>query len=138
MREILFRGKRVDNGEWIEGLLFYSHGLGTYKITASNGWIPSYNNPDEGESTIYYDINPTTVGQYIGLSDKRERKIFDGDRIHIWGGENYNGMFEYDYYGHVEFSCGEFYVNTDKMSISFGNIDNCEIIGNIHDKTKEE
>ena len=45
-REILFRWKRPDNGEFVEGLLFYSHGLCVYKITTSNGWIPSYSNPE--------------------------------------------------------------------------------------------
>ncbi len=80
-RHFLFRAKRTDNGEFVEGLLFYSHGLGVYKITTSNGWVPSYSNPDEGESTEYVDIIPETVTQFTGITDKNGTKVFEGDVV---------------------------------------------------------
>lgn len=76
--EIEFRGISVETKEFVFGQLFYSHGTGTWKITCGNGWTPSYSNPDEGESTIYHDIDYNTIGQYIGLK-KGERKIYSGD-----------------------------------------------------------
>jgi len=66
MREILFRGKRDDTGEWIYG--YYKVGM-------------------TGRTTIYtleeclHEVIPETVGQYVGLTDKKENKIFEGDIV---------------------------------------------------------
>lgn len=79
MTEIEFRAISIETKEFVFGQLFYSYGTGTWKITCGNGWTPSYNNPDEGESTVYHDIDYDTIGQYIGLTDIRGVKIYSGD-----------------------------------------------------------
>lgn len=141
MRDILFRGKRKDNGEWVEGCyicdpdLDYHYISGYDYYSSENGW--------ERESYCY-EVDPETVGQWTGMYDntkwedltEKEReeftrngnfpsewngkKIFEGDVVEI-DGKHYE----------VKYMLGQFFVGIN-MPIAYKRFD-CEVIGNIHD-----
>lgn len=142
MREILFRGKRVDNGEWVVGSLLWLES-GRAMVIPSHTNIFGCDIDDIDESiiqTVAHRVIPETVGQYTGLADKNGMKIFEGDIINFVD-ELYIVQRECDtpggYWaenGHILKRIGW----TDYISFTDA-IDNYEnecqifIVGNIHD-----
>ena len=125
MREILFRGKRADNGQWVYG--FYAQELqGQHYILADEGDFY------DGPMLTMVEIIPETVGQYTGLDDKNGVKIFEGDVVRYLNSiESGNGVVKYD-------NCA-FLFNwidideIDSLLRYFQCSKELEVIGNIHD-----
>lgn len=117
-REILFRGKRIDNKEWVEG----------YYVPIANSLHLIYTGKFEiKRGGIYLDQVPVfseTVGRFTGLTDKNGRKIFEGDIV-ICEGENCEVRFKHGTWL-VEFINEEwdFLYTTSKQ---------IEVISNVHD-----
>ena len=128
MREILFRGKRVDNGEWIQGDIVQFPVHGVVRIVEQE---PSYKDAE---------VDSDTVGQYTGLTDKNGKKIFEGDIIHLeYSQVFFGGEYFGEYTAEVSYKEGCFITdgtnNGDEIETPLSGFDNdeVEIIGNIHD-----
>ena len=139
MREILFRGKRPDNGEWVEGW-YEMYPFGRWPVKTSI--IPS-----EGAKAGHYEhveVDSSTVGQYTGLKDKNGQRIWEGDILHIAKisdglGGYYQPPLDYPVNVVVKWDLCAWMWETlfdDKRYITFPDAwchYECEVIGNVHD-----
>lgn len=132
-REILFRAKRFDTGEWMEGFYFFANIYVKTLLTKKR--LAHYMVNESGEGR---EIDLSTVCQYTGLTDKNGQRIWENDIVRAHGGVL--GIVKLGQYGDMKTDYG-FYIEWDKTQPYWRN-DICywqpdiEVIGNIFDNPK--
>lgn len=134
MRQIKFRGKDIETGEWIYGSLVQPIG--------KNPSIYVQDVKTEGVASFFvYDVEESTVGQFTGLLDRNGNEIYEGDIIVFYTqDEDFSDAVLHK--GVVEWSDGSTIINIDYFNNICGlyypiycakSFDGCEVLGNIHD-----
>jgi len=121
MREILFKAKRLSDGAWVEGYLVkYPSAI---QVGDCSPWYIQVPPVDPDDTGGRYNVDPSTVCQYTGLTDKN----FEGDRL-FDPHEKRTFVVEYD-----PLEAGFTLESNDGRYVDFNRVPYSKIIGNIHD-----
>lgn len=133
MREILFRGKRIDNDEWVYGSFCMDAIEQKNGPCGLDGFIRLYD--FDKDKTQMYEVDRETIGQFTGLTDKNGKRIFEGDIVRF--SERRLSGVDISVVEQVAFEEGGFcthsYFLNNWLRIGNTNLEGIEIIGNIHD-----
>ena len=124
----LFRAKRLDNGQWVQGFICKK------KYKSNKFYISCFHDKDDNEQ--FFAIDPDTICQCTGLKDKNGNLIWENDVVGFW--DTYsteNGQAEMDCIGKVVWDDEtiSFQVTNRLSAESYEVIDECSVIGNIFD-----
>ena len=142
-REILFKAKRIDNREWIEGSYLYCKGATTMSFQNEH-YILRF----DGYGVEYYAIDKDTICQYTGMTDKNGNKIWENDIVekyyykfysNKWSSMCISKILWADYGLNEGWCCKDIKDTSGNLEIlnrtGFGKNDSkhCKVIGNIFD-----
>lgn len=124
MREILFKAKRLSDGAWVEGYLVkYPSAI---QVGDCSPWYIQVPPVDPDDTGGRYNVDPSTVCQYTGLTDKNGKKIFEGDNVYD---PHENSIYTVEWNENNAI----FQMAHDWRRRSVETAYYCEIIGNIYD-----
>ena len=141
-KDILYKAKRVDNGEWVCGLPIYKNYI---RVFTEHEYEDEDEDEDEdGRKTKYSttqdcQVDPKTMCEFTGLIDKNKNKIFENDIV------DYEDCPASDYYretiivnqGVIEFEDGAFFVTNRETvemdDLVYKGVMECDVVGNIFD-----
>lgn len=146
LREILFKAKRSDNGEWVEGYYIYNE-----KHFIGNICIEHYVTP----AIRWFEIDPTTLSQFIGCKDRHGNKIFENDIVEIVSSPTRSEKYliwwnremsmitavpldgiqrnSVDYYNHIKYHQFTYDTFCLMMQDPWGDFQDIKVIGNLFD-----